>query len=81
MTRRCGGRDESGPAASEVTARRLPSGKDGSRAATLEVTKKMRHSNGQQSAIKSHLSVSDSCRELYRDDVFSVLARGRSVLH
>ena len=78
---RCDGRDESGPAASEVTTRRLPSGKDESRAATSEVTKKTRNSNGQQSAIKSHLSVSDSCREVYRDNVFSVLARGRSVLH
>ena len=45
------------------------------------VTKKTRHSNNQQSAIKSHLSVSDSCRKLCREDVFSVLARGRSVLH
>ena len=52
---------------------------DGSRAATLEVTKKTRHSSNQQLAIKNHLLVSDSCRELYRDDVFSVLARGRSV--
>ena len=33
---------------------------------------KTRNSNSQQSAIKSHLCVSDSCRELYRDDVFSV---------
>ena len=78
---RCGGMDESGPAASEVMTRRLPSGKDGSRALTLEVTKKTRNSNNQQSAIESHLSVSDSCRELYRDDVLSVLARGRSPLH
>ena len=77
----CDGRDESGPAVPEVTTRRLPIGKDESRAATSEVTKKTRNSNSQQSAIKSHLSVSDSCRELYRDDVFSVLARGRSVLH
>ena len=68
---RCDGRDESGPAASEVT-RRLPSGKDESRAATSEMTKKTRNSNSQQSAIKSHLWVSDSCRKLYRDDVFSV---------
>ena len=81
VTRRCGGRDESGPAASEVTTRRLPSGKHGSRAATLEVTKKARNSNNQQWAIMSDLLVSDSCRELYRDDVFSVLARDRSVLH
>ena len=65
----------------EVTTRRLPSGKDESRAATLKVTKKTRNSNSQQSAIKSDLWVSGSCRELYREDVFSVLALGRSVLH
>eukprot|EP00117_Sycon_ciliatum_P029840 scpid89451/ scgid23665/ len=52
VTRRCVGRDESGPAgsaASEVTTRRLPSGKDESRAATSEVTKK--DEKFQQSAI------------------------------
>ena len=63
VTRRCGERDKSEPAASEETTRRLPRGKDGSRAGTLEVTKKTRHSNNQQSAIKSHLLV--SCGELY----------------
>ena len=33
------------------------------------------------SAIKCHLSGSASCREWYSNDVFSVLSRGRSLLH
>ena len=45
------------------------------------MTKKTRHSNNQQSTIKSHPLVSDSYRELYKDDVFSVLAHGRSVFY
>ena len=53
-----------------------------SQAAGSEVTtaKSSGQGNG-TSAIKCHLSGSASCREWYSDDVFSVLSRGRSLLH
>ena len=44
-------------------------------------TSKVTELNDRTSSIKRHLSGSANCRELYSDDVFSVLTRGRSKLH
>ena len=33
------------------------------------------------SSIKQHLSARTNCRELYSDNVFSILSRGRCALH
>ena len=44
-------------------------------------TSKVTELNDRTSSIKRHLSGSANCRELYSDDVFSVLTRGRSKLN
>ena len=44
-------------------------------------TSKMSELNDRTSSINRHLSGSANCRELYSDDIFSILTRGRSKLH
>ena len=39
------------------------------------------HKAYRTSSIKQHLSARTNCRELYSDNVFSILSRGRCALH